>query len=118
MRVKYVVNAVAGFVVLFGSVAWAGAPAVEQGKILYENRCVHCHGKNADGKGQLIEYLNVKPANIIGLCGGRPESCITDRVVKAVLGRHEVGGKKMPLLKDYISVEDVYALSEYLKTMR
>jgi uncharacterized protein (DUF433 family) len=60
----------------------------------------------------------VKPANIIGLCGGRPESCITDRVVKAVLGRHELGGKKMPLLKDYISVEDVYALSEYLKSMR
>jgi mono/diheme cytochrome c family protein len=91
---------------------------VEQGKTLYENRCAHCHGENADGSGQLIEYLNVKPANIVSLCEGSPDSCITDRVLGAVLGRHEVGGKKMPLLKDYISVEDVYALSEYLKTRR
>lgn len=118
MRIKLLVTGVLGSVALFGSVASAASPAVEQGKTLYENRCMHCHGKNADGTGQLIEYLNVKPANIIGLCGGRPDSCITDHVLKAVLGRHEVSGKKMPLLKDYISVEDVYALSEYLKTMR
>jgi mono/diheme cytochrome c family protein len=118
MRIRLLVTAVLGGVVLFGPVTSAASPAVEQGKALYENRCMHCHGKNADGTGQLIEYLNVKPANIIGLCGGRPDSCITDHVLKAVLGRHEVSGKKMPLLKDYISVEDVYALSEYLKTMR
>ena len=118
MRMKFEVAAMVGCVALFSSIASVASPEVEQGKTLYENRCVHCHGENADGKGQLIEYLNVKPANIVGLCGGRPESCITDRVVKAVLGRHEVGGKKMPLLKEYISVEDVYVLSEYLKTMR
>jgi mono/diheme cytochrome c family protein len=118
MRIKFVVTAVIGCVVLFGSPASASSPVVEQGKTLYENRCLHCHGVNADGQGELIEHLNVKPANIVGLCMGRPDSCMTDRVLKAVLGRHEVGSKKMPLLKDYISVEDVYALSEYLKTRR
>ena len=118
MRMKFLVTAVAGSLALFVSAASASSEVIEEGKALYENRCVHCHGKNADGDGQLIEYLNVKPANIIELCAGSPDSCITDRVLKAVLGLHEVGGKKMPLLKEYISVQDVYVVSEYLKSLR
>ena len=76
MRMKFLVTAVAGSLALFVSAASASSEVIEQGKTLYENRCVHCHGKNADGDGQLIEYLNVKPANILELCAGSPDSCI------------------------------------------
>lgn len=116
MGKKFVLAAVTGCIALLGSVASAGTSPVEQGKSVYESRCLHCHGENANGKGLLIEHLKVTPADLTMMCMGQNKSCVTDRVLKAVLGRHEVGGKKMPLLKDYLSVEEVYQLSEYLKT--
>ena len=104
---------------LAGGVAWgADAGAVAKGGDIYQARCMHCHGPEGDGKGHLIEFLKVKPANLTQLARGRSQAYVTDSVLKAVLGRHEAvqGPNRMPLLKEYLSAEEVYYLSEFLKT--
>ena len=96
--------------------AMTDASAVQKGSEVYQVRCMHCHGENADGKGKLIDYLKVHPADLSQICHGESEGCITDLVLKAVLGRHSVGEKKMPVLKEYLNIDQVYYLSEFLKT--
>lgn len=94
----------------------ADATAAQKGEAVYQARCMYCHGAEADGKGHLVDFLKVQPANLSTICAGQSEGCVTDRVLKAVLGRHEAGDRKMPLLKDYLSVDEVYYLSEFIKT--
>ena len=91
--------------------------AVAKGKQVFDTRCVQCHGEKADGKGHLIDFLKITPANLTQLGKGQ----VTERVLKAVLGRHATGikgGADMPLLKDYLSLEDVYVVSQYIKTLQ
>lgn len=93
--------------------------AVSKGKAIYNQRCLHCHGENADGKGHLIEFLKVVPADLTKL-RSQKGGCVTERVLKAVLGRHTTASQKhnMPLLKEYLSPEDIYFVSEYIKTLQ
>lgn len=90
---------------------------ISKGRDVYEQRCLHCHGDNADGKGHLIEFLKVTPANLTKL-SDQGKGCITERVLKAVLGRHSTAEHKMPLLKEYLSPEEVYFVSSYIKSVQ
>jgi mono/diheme cytochrome c family protein len=51
------------------SLLWAeisvGAEEIE-GKSLYVQKCLICHGKNGDGKGSAASFLSAKPANFTG----------------------------------------------------
>lgn len=96
----------------------ADGAVVAKGKQVYEYRCQHCHGAGVDGQGSSIEFLKVQPADLSNLCGNDGTGCVTDYVLKAVLGKHEIGDKKMPLLKNYLSVDEVYFLSEFIKTQQ
>lgn len=90
---------------------------VEQGSKVYFNHCLHCHGEKGEGDGHLIAALKVKPANLTQL---NSSGCVTKKVLGAVLGRHKSGyaDSKMPLLKSAISLEDVYAISEFIETLQ
>lgn len=59
------------------------------------------------------------PADLTAL-QKQSKGCVTERVLKAVLGRHTTTTKehKMPLLKDNITPEDVYAVSEFIKSIQ
>ncbi len=114
-------------ILLFTAMTWGtaavavetGSKAVEKGRAVYAQRCLHCHGENADGKGHLIDFLKVTPADLTSL-QGQKKGCITERVLKAVLGRHTTGNNehKMPLLKDYLSPEEIYFVSEFVKSVQ
>lgn len=121
MRKKLVTACLAGgALLLIGSAVAAESAAALKGEELFQLRCLHCHGAKGDGSGHLIEFLKVKPADLTRLTNGADPANVTDRVLKAVLGRHETGnnGASMPLLKDYLTVEQVHYLSEYIKMLQ
>ncbi len=90
---------------------------VEQGSKVYTNHCLHCHGPKGEGDGHLVAALKVKPANLTQLTSN---GCVTKKVLGAVLGRHKSGyaDSKMPLLKTAVSLEEVYAISEFVETLQ
>ena len=47
----------------YGGPRGAHAGELEQGKALYTERCLLCHGANGNGKGQGAIALNPKPAD-------------------------------------------------------
>ena len=107
---------------------WGGNTAVaadtnvdiqNKGRAVYAQRCLHCHGENADGKGHLIEFLKVVPADLTQL-KRQGKACVAERVLKAVIGRHTTSNNehKMPLLKDYLSPEEIYFVSEFIKSVQ
>jgi len=97
----------------------ANQEVLNKGRAEYEARCMHCHGENADGKGHLIGFLKIAPADLTVINKTNGGNYVTDKVLKAVLGRHKAGeDKKMPLLKDVLSIEKVYMISEYIKSIQ
>jgi mono/diheme cytochrome c family protein len=90
---------------------------VAQGKKVYSDHCQHCHGEAGDGQGFLVNALKVKPADLTTL---DRQGCVTRKVLGAVLGRHKSGyaDSKMPLLKEVLSLENVYAVSAYVETLQ
>lgn len=90
---------------------------LDQGNKVYTNHCLHCHGTGGEGDGHAISALKVKPANLARL---KENGCITKKILGAVLGKHKSGyeDSKMPLLKQAISLEDVYAVSEYIEALQ
>ncbi|MBF0264519.1 MAG: hypothetical protein HQL46_04550 [Gammaproteobacteria bacterium] len=106
-------------ITLFSSMVHASVDnAVTQGRAEFEARCQQCHGASADGEGHLVDFLKIKPANLTILV--KNGMCVTDKVLKAVLGRHKSDYKetKMPLLKDALSLDKVYFISEYVKSLQ
>lgn len=93
---------------------------IEKGRQEYQARCLHCHGESADGKGHLIGFLKVTPANLTKLRADGSDACVAERVLKAVLGRHTTGTEaaKMPLLSNALTPESIYFISEYIKTIQ
>jgi mono/diheme cytochrome c family protein len=87
------------------------------GEKLYQELCMHCHGKDGDGNGHLAGVLKIKPA---ALNTKSDQVCLTKKVLGAVLGKHKAGYEnvKMPLLKERLSLEEVYAVSEYIENFQ
>ncbi len=107
------------FAAVSGSSTAMATSAEDKGRAVYAQRCLHCHGENADGKGHLIGFLKVVPADLTAL-KSQGKGCVAERVLKAVIGRHVTGSKeqKMPLLKDYLSSEEVHFVSEFIKSVQ
>ncbi|MEW6647921.1 MAG: c-type cytochrome [Pseudomonadota bacterium] len=97
----------------------AGGDVLDKGRNVFAQRCLHCHGENADGKGHLVDFLKVTPADLTTL-NKQNKGSVTERVLKAVIGRHSTGTKehKMPLLKDSLTPEDVYFVSEFIESIQ
>jgi len=110
-------------IILAGSFAQAASnqqELINKGRAEYKARCLHCHGDNADGKGHLISFLKIVPADLTTINKSSGGNYVTEKVLKAVLGRHKSGDEqaKMPLLKDVLSLEKVYLISEYIKSVQ
>ncbi len=104
------------FIAVVGSGAVLATEAQDKGRAVYAQRCLHCHGEKADGKGHLIDFLKVVPADLTAL-NRQNKGCVAERVLKAVIGRHATK-EKMPLLKDTLSPEDIYFVSEFIKSVQ
>ena len=97
------------------------ARTIEKGRAHFKIFCTNCHGLAADGNGPLVQLLKIKPTDLTILGrDGNPEA-ITERVLKAVDGRHKVGEgqqPKMPVFSENLQVKTVYEIAEYVKSIQ
>lgn len=81
---KFVVWAAAG---LFLGVGLFGVPSgtrAQDGKAIYTDKCMPCHGEKGDGKGPMSSTFDPKPGNFNDpkFCQGDVHKKITDSVTK------------------------------------
>ncbi len=96
------------------------ARSVERGQAHYLLFCANCHGVNADGKGPLVELLKVTPSDLRTLSKTGAGQSVTDRVLKAVDGRHQVsaGERKMPVFSDNLEIGTIIEIGAYLESIQ
>lgn len=93
--------------------------AVQRGVEHYRIFCANCHGAEADGNGPTAKLLKIAPTNLTLL--GRMHGGQLDpvRVLKALDGRHLVGGdQKMPVFSDNLQINTALDIVEFLKTIQ
>ena len=80
-----------------------------RGKVLFQKNCVQCHGPTGVGNGPVAEKLNIKPANLQNIEMGTTNTYL---VVQINNGKGE-----MPSWKDYLTKEQMYDLTNYIRTL-
>jgi len=93
--------------------------AAQRGVEHYRIFCANCHGAEADGNGPIAKLLRIAPANLTVLArmhGGQLDAV---RVLKALDGRHLVGGdQKMPVFSENLQINTALDIVEFLKTIQ
>lgn len=94
--------------------------SVERGNAHYLLFCANCHGVNADGKGPLVDLLKVTPSDLTLLRQTGGGVSVSERVVNAVAGRHEVasGERKMPIFNENLEIKTVVEIADFLETIQ
>src|SRR5579864_4643865 len=90
----------AGLLLMFSTVASAGADDVAQGRQLYLEYCSSCHGLTAEGDGPVAPALTTPPANLRRLSERFGNPLPEDQVARFIDGRVEVkahGPRDMPV---------------------
>jgi mono/diheme cytochrome c family protein len=93
----------------------ASAESIARGKVVFQASCVPCHGPNADGKGEQIPAMGVKPANLTRFqyTYGTSDGEIFTNVKNGVLP-----DLNMPPWDEIVSDPDIWNIVNYLRTMR
>ena len=104
---KYFVWAAAGL--LLGVALW-GAPSgtrAQDGKAIFTDKCMPCHGEKGDGKGPMASTFDPKPGNFSDpkFCQGDVHKKITDSVTKG----------KNQMVPVNLKPDEIKAVSEYIK---
>ncbi|MHB8653647.1 MAG: c-type cytochrome [Terriglobia bacterium] len=84
----------------------------ERGKKAFLNRCVLCHGPNADGKGTLAAVIDVRPPDF-----NKPEvlSGRTDGELFVIIG---TGSENMPGKKlTRLTIKQIWDVVNYLRAV-
>ena len=84
--------------------------SIKRGKSLYTKNCQKCHGKTGVGDGPTAKKLNIKPANLQN---------ITNDVTNTYLVVQINNGKgDMPRWQDFLTTEQSYDLTNYIRTLK
>jgi mono/diheme cytochrome c family protein len=85
--------------------------SVARGKKVYETQCNMCHGKNGDGKGDMVEVMKISPPDFT-----KPETLKdrTDGELFAIIG---VGKDPMPGQAGRMTDERRWNLVNYLRAL-
>ena len=95
------------------------AAAAQRGVEHYRIFCANCHGAEADGNGPTAKLLKIAPTNLTSLARMQGGQLDTVRVLKALDGRHLVGGdQKMPVFSDNLQINTALDIVEFLKTIQ
>lgn len=87
----------------------ASADSIQQGKQLYQQNCVSCHGANADGKGMAGMMLNPKPSNLRVMSGTHPDGDFAYKIRE--------GRGAMPSWKNTFNEDQVWHLVNYIQAL-
>jgi mono/diheme cytochrome c family protein len=113
-----------GILMLVGNMAMAadGGPPEPQatanelriGENIFRERCVICHGINADGRSDLARIMRPPPANLRA-----SQLTFEQRTQIVSKGGASVGrSSNMPIWKDELNPEDLHAVIAYVGTLR
>lgn len=78
--------------------AAAGSPdpeAISRGKLTYRVYCSNCHGREAEGDGELAELLTVQPADLTQITTRYDGEFPEDWIFRKIDGREKVRGHGM-----------------------
>jgi mono/diheme cytochrome c family protein len=86
--------------------------SAERGKKLFQTQCAMCHGKDADGKGELVEDLDIHPPDFTkpDVLGKR-----TDGELFAIMGE---GSEKMPGQNKRMTERQRWQIVNYLRVVQ
>lgn len=91
--------------------AHASSPAVpERGRIIFEERCVSCHGREGRGDGAQAPFLSPRPGNLVSAA----TSAKTDQELLRIIAN----GKPrtaMPAWQGILNDEDQRHVLEYIR---
>lgn len=99
-----------GLLVATGEPVMLGSP--EEGKSIFERRCVQCHGPEGRGDGPLAPFLSPQPASLISA----GTSVKTDEELFAII----TNGKPrtaMPGWEDMLSAQQRWDLVAYIRSL-
>jgi mono/diheme cytochrome c family protein len=103
-----------GLIVL--AVAAAGtetsAPPADRGKMIYESRCLECHGSEGRGDGEKAPFLSPRPGSLVSAA----TSAKSDRDLLRTI---ENGKPRtaMPAWKDILTEEEMREVLQYVRSL-
>src|SRR5574337_1701485 len=85
--------------------------SVDRGKKIYQTQCALCHGKDGDGKGELVEEMKITLADL-----RKPETLKnrTDGELFAIIG---LGAEPMPAQAGRLTDRHRWNLINYLRAL-
>ncbi len=89
--------------------------SVRIGKLIFQTRCVLCHGKEGKGDGRLSKIIKSPPPANLTL------TSLSTKNMKAIIakGGQKVGrSPKMPPWGDFLTDSEIQALISYVRTIK
>ena len=123
MKIKVIVYAGLVLGLITGNPVFAAdaqEKAILNGYEHYKIFCSNCHGPNAEGKGVVAQDMGIVPTDLTALKQTGGDTCIAERILKAVSGVHEVpqGQTQMPTFSGNLESITVYELTQFLKSIQ
>ena len=92
------------------------AASIAQGRVLYEQNCVACHGADGKGEGPLASSLAVWPPNLSGpLLWRRADGDLLWRILHGTRDAQQDDKPTMPGFGAKLDEADAWALIDYMK---
>ena len=88
------------------------AEIIAEGEQLYQVNCADCHGSEGDGKGSKAAEFSTVPTNFTDL---ELMAAISDEALFQVIS--EGKGADMPAFTEQLSTQEMWALSDYLRSL-
>jgi len=91
------------------------APALDDGKLLYEQHCASCHGVDGRGGTELAQLFEKDPPDLTRIAnrrGGWFPEVLVQEIVDGRFAAH--GGRQMPVWGKTLTREQILLVTEYL----
>lgn len=86
--------------------------SLADGMALYSNRCLSCHGPNADGKGERAKNLSIAPADLT------PAGAIVHETDGMIFWKISEGHRPMPAYKNRLTEKERWDVVNYLRSLK
>ena len=88
----------------------ANAASLDQGRQLFKQNCIVCHGAEGRGDGPAAASLKPQPADLAFMAGHHPDGDLAWKIAN--------GRGAMPAWKGRLSDDQIWLLVNYIKTLR